>query len=95
MIITTYGAFANNGNYPVPVVNFGVFYVTGWDQGNPPPCGTSGPPGNEPFPGPGSQNGDIWGHFIKYIGDLPGSSGTNPCDFSIGTFAPCIPVLTD
>jgi hypothetical protein len=97
MIITTYGAFSNNGSGYVPVVNFGMFYVTGWDQSsnNPPaPCATTGAPANEAFPGPGTTStGDVWGHFTKYIGALPGSVGGVPCDF--GAFSPCIPALTE
>jgi hypothetical protein len=75
-------------------VTFGMFYVTGWDEGNNGPCATTGAPANEPFPGPAgqNQNGDIWGHFMKYIGALPGSGGGTPCDFS--AFSPCIPVMT-
>jgi Putative Flp pilus-assembly TadE/G-like len=93
MIITTYGAFSNNGSGYVPVVNFGMFYVTGWDQGSSGPCSTTGPPSNEPFPGAGSSSGDIWGHFMKYVGALPGSSGSGICDFS--AFSPCTPMLTE
>jgi hypothetical protein len=96
MIITTFGAFSNNGSGQVPVVNFGMFYVTGWDQSsnNPPaPCATTGAPANEPFPGPGTASGDIWGHFMKYVGALPGSSGSGTCDFS--AFAPCTPIMTE
>jgi hypothetical protein len=93
MIVTTFGAFANNGSGSVPVVNFAMFYVTGWDEGNSGPCATTGPPANEPFPGPGSSSGDIWGHFMKYVGALPGSTGGGTCDFS--AFSPCIPVLSE
>jgi hypothetical protein len=93
MIITTYGAFSNNGSGYVPVVNFGMFYVTGWDQGSSGPCASTGPPANEPFPGSGSSGGDIWGHFMKYVGALPGSSGSGTCDFS--AFSPCTPMLTE
>jgi len=96
MIITSYGAFANNGTHPVPVVNFGMFYVTGWDDAtnNPPaPCAHTGPPANEPFPGTGSSTGDVWGHFMKYVGAFPGSTGGGACDFS--SFSPCIPVLSE
>ena len=92
MIVTTFGAFANNGSGSVPVVNFAMFYVTGWDEGNSGPCATTGAPANEAFPGPGSSSGDIWGHFMKYVGALPGSGGGGTCDFS--AFSPCIPVLT-
>ena len=92
MIVTSFGAFANNGSGSVPVVNFAMFYVTGWDQGGGGPCGTTGAPANEAFPGSGSSNGDIWGHFMKYVGALPGSTGGGTCDFS--SFSPCIPVLT-
>jgi hypothetical protein len=94
LIITSYGAFAHNGNTRVPVVNFGAFYVTGWDQGNSGPCTTTGAPnGNEPFPGTGSSNGDIWGHFYKYVGNFPGgTTGGITCDFN--TFGLCTVQLT-
>jgi Putative Flp pilus-assembly TadE/G-like len=94
MIVTSYGAFANNGSGYVPVVNFAMFYVTGWDEGGgTTPCAFTGPPANEAFPGPGSSSGDVWGHFMKYVGALPGSIGGGTCDFS--AFAPCTPMLTD
>jgi hypothetical protein len=94
LIITSYGAFAHNGNTRVPVQNFGAFYVTGWDQGSGSvPCTETGPPGNQPFPGTGSSNGDIWGHFYKYVGTFPGyTTGGVTCDFS--AFGLCTVQLT-
>jgi hypothetical protein len=94
LIITSYGAFAKNGNANVPVLNFGAFYVTGWDQGNGQvPCSVTGPPGNQPFPGTGSGTGDVWGHFYKYVGNFPGSTtGDSTCDFS--AFGLCTVQLT-
>lgn len=94
LIITSYGAFAHNGNTRVPVQNFGGFYVTGWDQGNGQvPCAETGAPANQPFPGTGSSNGDIWGHFYKYVGSLPGNTqGGSTCDFS--AFGLCTVQLT-
>jgi hypothetical protein len=83
LIITSYGAFAKNGTTSVPVLNFGAFYVTGWDQGGGGPCPETGPPGNEPFPGTGSSNGDVWGHFYKYVGNFGGNTtGGTTCDFA-------------
>jgi hypothetical protein len=95
LIITSYGAFAKNGNTRVPVLNFGAFYVTGWDQGNGNvPCAETGPPANQPFPGTGSSSGDVWGHFYKYIGNFPGSTtGGTICDFS--AFGLCTVQLTE
>jgi hypothetical protein len=93
LIITSYGAFAHNGNTNVPVVNFGAFYITGWDQGpGGGPCATTGAPANEPFPGTGSSSGDVWGHFYKYVGSLPGGTGDTDCDFS--AFGLCTVQLT-
>ena len=93
LIITSYGAFAHNGNTSVPVLNFGAFYVTGWDQGNNGPCLEGAPPKNQPFPGTGSSNGDIWGHFYKYVGNFPGNTqGGSTCDFS--AFGLCTVQLT-
>jgi hypothetical protein len=94
LIITSYGAFAHNGNTRVPVLNFGGFYVTGWDQGpGSVPCQEGAPPKNQPYPGTGSQNGDIWGHFYKYVGNYPGNTqGGSTCDFS--AFGLCTVQLT-
>ena len=87
LIVTLYGAFSGSGSGYVPVTDFAAFYVTGWD-GAPNICNGI----NESAP-PGATNGTIWGHFIKYIGDLGTSTGTVGCNFS--ALAPCITVLTE
>ena len=61
-------------------------YVTGWD-GAPGSCSGI----NETAPA-GAAQGTIWGHFIKYTGDLSTSTGGAICDFS--AFSPCITVMT-
>jgi hypothetical protein len=86
LIITLYGAFAGSGGGYVPVTDFGVFYVTGFD-------GDSGCTGDDPAP-PGAGNGTIWGHFISYAGDLGSSTGGSGCTFN-SQLSPCIAVLTD
>lgn len=86
MIVTLFGGFAGSGSAYVPVTDFAVFYVTGWD-GAPNSCAGI----NEPAPA-GAGNGSIWGHFIKYTGDLGTSTGGGACDFD--AFAPCITVMT-
>jgi hypothetical protein len=81
---------ANGAGTQVPVIHFAAFYVTGWDSGT----GGSGSCANEPFPasgGAGSQLGDIWGHFVKYVGSLGGHS-TTPCLPTDPT--PCVVALT-
>jgi Flp pilus assembly protein TadG len=87
LIVTLYGAFSGSGNGYVPVIDFATFYVTGWDNANRACNGI-----NEPAP-PGATNGTIWGHFIKYVGDLGSSLPGNGCNFS--AISPCITVLTD
>jgi Putative Flp pilus-assembly TadE/G-like len=69
----------------LPVVSFGAFYITGWDGAS---CSN-----NEAWPfSPEPQgNGDIWGHFIKYV--FPGDTGgPGPCGPT--GVNPCIPELT-
>lgn len=86
LIVTDFAAFYGNGNggASVPVVTYGAFYVTGWNRpnGNPPACN------NEPAPA-GATKGDIWGHFITYIGS--GNPSGKTC--KVGGLAPCVPAL--
>ncbi len=86
LIITLYGSISGSGSGEVPVTDLGDFYVTGWD-GAPPSCSGI----NEPTPA-GAGVGNIWGHFVKYVGSFPTSTGKAGCDFS--AFAPCITVMT-
>jgi Putative Flp pilus-assembly TadE/G-like len=85
VFVTPFGTFTGSGNDIVPVSNFATFYVTGWGHnGN-----GNGCPGDDPAP-----SGYIVGHFIKYIGTLPGGGGgTTPCDFS--SFGTCVARLTN
>jgi hypothetical protein len=87
LIVTLYGAFAGSGSGYVPVTNFAAFYVTGWDGADRACNGI-----NETAPS-GATNGTIWGHFIKYVGDLGNSTPGGTCNFS--AIAPCITVLTE
>lgn len=111
LIITSFGAFGKSGTTRVPVLNFGAFYVTGWDQGTAgtPPCSETGAPANELFPdcapkGPidcskainlaKAEKGDIWGHFMTYVGSFGGSTtGGSTCNFA--GFSLCTTVLTE
>lgn len=111
LIITSFGAFGKSGTTRVPVLNFGAFYVTGWDQGTAgtPPCSETGAPANELFPdcapkGPidcskpsnlrQAEKGDIWGHFITYVGSFGGSTtGGSTCNFA--GFGLCTTALTE
>ncbi len=89
IILVPFGSFKASGSGYVPVVDFGTFYVTGWDYvGGNPPCLD-----NEPFPGPGTDTkGDLWGHFIKYVDSINTGGTGDLCDF--GSFGTCVPVLT-
>lgn len=91
LIITLEDAFSGSGSGSIPVTDFGVFYITGWDGG---PNSTSCNSNNEPAP-PGAGNGTVWGHFIVYAGDLGTSTGSGTCSFALGSLSPCIPVLTE
>jgi hypothetical protein len=86
LVLTDFSAFnGSGGNQDVPVVQFGAFYVTGWDGG-------SGCAQNESFPTTGSsQAGDVWGHFIKYVATGSGGGGSGICDVS--DLDPCVPSL--
>jgi hypothetical protein len=79
-------------NSLVPIKTFATFYVTGWDTGGSLP--SCPPPDlNDPFPGKGksSQNGAIWGHWIKYTDPTVSGDGTF-CDPTL--FGVCASVLT-
>ena len=82
---------AHNGSQAwIPIWQFAVFYVTGWDTHINPNC--NGPNGNESFPGGGkknSQNGAIWGHWIKYTEIGVG----NGAGCNLGELGNCVPVL--
>ena len=109
LIITSFGAFGKSGTTRVPVLNFGAFYVTGWDQGPTGPCSETGAPGNELFPdcapkGPidcskpsnltKAEKGDVWGHFVTYVGSFGGeTTGGSTCNFA--GFGLCTTVLTE
>jgi Flp pilus assembly protein TadG len=79
LIITPFGSFSGSGNDIIPVLDFGVFYVVGW---NGDPC-----PGAHSVP-----KGYIAGHFIKYAAPNPHGAGEEVCDPTALT--PCVPVMT-
>jgi Putative Flp pilus-assembly TadE/G-like len=87
LIVTLYNAFAGSGSGYVPVTDFAVFYVTGWDSKSNACNGI-----NEAAPS-GADNGTIWGHFIHYVGDLGNSLPGGTCNFTL--ISPCITVLTE
>lgn len=81
LIITPFGTFGGNGNAIVPVIDFGAFYIVGW---NGDPCS-----GDVSVP-----KGYIAGHFIKYIPQSAQGSGNNPCNLADpNQITPCVPVL--
>jgi hypothetical protein len=79
LIITPFGSFGGSGNDIVPVIDFGAFYVVGW---NGDPC-----PGAHSVP-----KGYIAGHFIKYAAPNPRGAGDTAC--ALDAITPCIPVMT-
>ena len=82
LIVTPFGSFSGSGNTIVPVIDFGAFYVVGWNSD---PC-----PGAVSVP-----KGYIAGHFIKYIPRNPKGSGDTACYLNDPTkLTPCAAVLT-
>jgi len=79
LIITPFGSFGGSGNDIVPVIDFGTFYVVGW---NGDPC-----PGAHAVP-----KGYIAGHFIKYAAPNPHGAGDAVCNPNALT--PCVAVMT-
>ncbi|HET9673530.1 MAG TPA: pilus assembly protein TadG-related protein [Gaiellaceae bacterium] len=79
LLITPFGSFSGSGNDIVPVIDFGVFYVVGW---NGDPC-----PGAHSVP-----KGYIAGHFIKYAAPNPHGAGDEICDPT--SLTPCVAVMT-
>ena len=82
LIITPFGSFSGSGNDIVPVVDFGAFYVVGWN--------------GDPCPGAASvPKGYIAGHFIKYIPRNPKATGDTVCHLTDPTqLTPCAALLT-
>lgn len=82
LMITPFGSFTGSGNTIVPVIDFGAFYVMGWN-GDPCPGAVSVP------------KGFIAGHFIKYIPRNPRGSGDARCFLTDPTkLTPCAAIMT-
>jgi hypothetical protein len=82
LIVTPFGSFSGSGNAIIPVIDFGAFYVMGW---NGDPCA-----GAVSVP-----KGYIAGHFIKYIPRNPRGSGDAACFLTDPTkLTPCAAVMT-
>ena len=81
VFLTPFGAFAGSGGTTVPVTGFATFYITGWHNG-----GCQGA-GDDP-----AGQGEIVGHFIKYIDTLGDGGGDEVCDFT--AFGSCVAVIT-
>ena len=82
LIVTPFGSFSGSGNDIVPVIDFGAFYVVGWNSD---PC-----PGAVSVP-----KGYIAGHFIKYIPRNPKGTGDTVCHLTDPTqLTPCGAQLT-
>ena len=83
------------------ILGFAAFYITGFDNdpwlpkanGNGatkiPNC-TAPTNQDEAYPGTGSSNNQIWGHFIKYV--AVGNSNGQPCN--LNDVSICVPALT-
>ncbi|HWI07432.1 MAG TPA: pilus assembly protein TadG-related protein [Solirubrobacteraceae bacterium] len=78
---TPFGAFTGSGGTTVPVTGFATFYVTGWHNG-----GCQGA-GDDP-----AGQGEVVGHFIKYIDTLGSGQGEGQCEEA--TLGSCVAVFT-
>ncbi|MEJ7826181.1 MAG: pilus assembly protein TadG-related protein [Solirubrobacteraceae bacterium] len=89
VFLAPFGAFSSgSGSGTIPVTGFSAFYVTGWDGGG---CqGGRAPAGRPDDP---AGQGEIVGHYIKYIYTLNnGGGGEEICDYdSLGS---CVAVFT-
>jgi hypothetical protein len=101
MIITSpndISAASGDPNAIVHILGFATFYVTGWDGDNWLPGTAQTIPGctaptdkDEAFPGSGSSNNQIWGHFYK-TAEAGGIGNGDPCDPN--KFGDCVASLT-
>ena len=103
MVVTAPGDLSGNGGptSSVKILGFAAFYITGFDNdpwlpnkngngGTKIPNCSAPTNADEPYPGTGNPNNQIWGHFIKYV--AAGTSNGQPCivtDVSV-----CVPALT-
>lgn len=88
---------SSNPNAIVHILGFAIFYVTGWDGDQWVQSSNKTIPGcttptdkDENFPGTGSSNNQIWGHFFKTV--VPGIGGGVACDPN--AFGGCVAALT-
>jgi Flp pilus assembly protein TadG len=84
LLVTPFGTFTGSGSsYPVPVIDFGAFYVMGWDK--------------DPCPGAVTNvpSGALIGHFIHFLNNNPQHNSTTHCFFTDpNEITPCVAVLT-
>jgi hypothetical protein len=86
LFVTPLGSFSGTGSDVVPVIDFGFFYVTGY---NGDPCEGIDP---NQDPVPNNRGSYVRGHFIKFFPiDTHHTSGDD-CDLT--TITPCVGVLT-
>jgi hypothetical protein len=82
LMITPFNSFGGSGSGTVPVVDFGAFYVTGW-QGN---AGFTNPCQNPQSPAylndDSAQAGEVVGHFVSFAVPAGSGDGSAPCDTS-------------
>jgi hypothetical protein len=103
LVVTAPGDLSGNGGPTsyVRILGFATFYITGFDNdpwlpnkngngGTKIPGCSSPTDQDEPYPGTGNPNNQIWGHFIKYV--ATGSANGQPC--IANDVNPCVPALT-
>jgi hypothetical protein len=92
LFVTPLGTFSGSGSGVVPLIDFGFFYVTGYQDD---PCAdpAANDPNDDPVPGGSGGNAIVLGHFIKYF-PIDAQTHTTDDNCDLETITPCIGVLT-
>jgi hypothetical protein len=88
VFLVPFGSFDANGGITVPVIDFGYFYVRGWNgqgQGFDNPCPDQTP-----------AKGYLLGNFMRGFEPNDGNTDTDgtACNLDPSSLAPCVGVLT-
>jgi len=88
LFVTPLGTFSGSGNTVVPLIDFGYFYVTGYEGD---PC-DGVDPNDDPIPKSPGGSAFVVGHFIKFFPLDNKHTSDDNCDLT--TITPCVGVLT-
>jgi Flp pilus assembly protein TadG len=90
LFVTPLGTFSGSGQDVVPLIDFGYFYVTGYEGD---PCqAPNRDPNADLVPNGSGNNAIVLGHFIKFFPLDDQHVSDDNCDLT--TITPCVGVLT-